>query len=176
LAQSTSSTATVPVSTTQPLSPTVPAVIDAAYIQQVINRLDVVYGDAFRALEADRAISDHVKALLADAFVGRALNGTLADFGREAQTGFTLVRPNPGDPSASVLSVASADPKCVVTKTVFTFDQVYRPGFNTSLPDVYFSLLPAAPSSDGVNSTGWRVAFDGARQDGSEPANICSLT
>jgi hypothetical protein len=171
-------TATVPQATTSTSDPgsgslVRPATIDVAYVQQVIDRLDVLYGDAFRALEADRAVTDRVKQLLSDAFAGHSLDGKTGDFTREVQAGFTLVRPNPGNPRTAVLALLSSSPSCLFVKTRRSLADVYRPGFDTAFEFVFVGFRTAPPSPDGQNRTGWKVVLDGARRDDTAPDDPC---
>ena len=85
----------------------VPAVIDVAYVQRVMDALDRVLGDAIRALvaarEPNREFYDRLRAVYGDPEFARKEEA----FGRTAARGLATIRVDPGNPQTQVTRVIS---------------------------------------------------------------------
>src|SRR5215210_7615219 len=107
--------ATVPrptTTTTTPLSE-VPARIDVAYVQRVMNELDRVLGDALRVLVAKKGPSQEFVDLLRAVYDEPEYSRADASFRSEAASGFETFRDPPGSPTTRVERIIKASSECV---------------------------------------------------------------
>ena len=107
-------TATVPTAvTTTTVDPwAVPAVIDVAYLQRVMDRLDQSLGDALRELVAAKSVDPKVDQILRAIYSDSELPVAERDF--QLHPGdLAKFRTDPGDPASRVTGVLSSTPNCV---------------------------------------------------------------
>jgi len=156
----------------------VPEVIDQAYVQRVVNAYDKVLGDAIRILKRDGAITEdfleHLLAIYTEDEFESQQRGWL-----DALAGGDLEKrpPVPSDPITRIVRVARLDAKCITIEV----DRDFRPTISSGQvpaespePD-YLVLVAKKDGRDpaALNPTPWVMAFDGFKQDGSEPVNSC---
>lgn len=151
----------------------VPEVIDVAYVEKVMAALDRVYGDAIRTLARERQITQAFLERLAAIYTPAEFKLAQDIWVRDVASGLDGLLPNPGDPTTAVNRLARAEPTCVVAAVKRSFAATRsRPDKET--PPWYIALIPrSAPS--GLNPTPWIIAFDGFKDDGSEPRDPCRL-
>ncbi len=168
---------TEPATTTTSVVPVdqVPAVIDVAYVQRVIDALDHVMGDAVRALVAakapDRAFYERLRAVYLDPEFERVQ----AELGRAAAEELTTIRLNPGDPIARVERMISASPNCIFVAAFRSLEPLFTRTPAESETRGFLGLKRRDDSRDPkkLNPTAWTIALDGVRPDGSEPRSPC---
>lgn len=153
----------------------VPAVIDVAYVQRVIDALDHVMGDAVRALVAakapDRAFYERLRAVYLDPEFERVQ----ADFGRLAADELRALREDPGDPVTKVDRLISGASSCVFAKVTRTFGPALRdePAREDTESFLALGLKRAELDPSKRNPTAWAIGFDGSYASGGEPKNPC---
>lgn len=167
-------TATVPpapasTTTTNPYA--VPEVIDAAYVNRVLQGLDAAMGDIVRLVIATRDIPpeavDRVKAVFLDR---EGQNLELAGLSHDLREGFGAYRENPGDRRSTVTEVLAATPSCVFVRVDRDYSEV---GIHQSSKPSreWIVLKPLDPAQDphSYNPTPWAFAAIGVEP----PPNPC---
>ena len=173
-------TATVrnePATTTTSVVPIdqVPAVIDVAYVQRVVDALDHVMGDAVRALVAAKAPDREFYERLRAVYLDPEFERVQTELGRAAAEGLTTIRPNPEDPVANIERVISSSPACIFLAAYRSFEPVFTRRPSASETRGFLGLKRRDDSRDPnhLNPTAWMVVLDGVRPDGSEPRSPC---
>jgi hypothetical protein len=164
--------------TTTPLVPVdqVPAVIDAAYVQRVIDALDHVMGDAVRALVAakapDRAFYERLRAVYLDPEFERVQSS----FGRSAANDLAGFSDTPGDPVTRIGRVITAANDCIFAEVDRDLGPAYKDPPSPEERHAFLGLGTKKPDQDPAsrNPTAWMIGFDGRNADGSEPPNPCA--
>lgn len=152
-------TAPATTATTNPY--TVPAVIDAAYVNRVLAWFDQVEGDVVRHVIAVRTLTPEDVAVL------RAINASdglfqvaLDAYQYTLRTGLGGFLPNPGNVRTVVVEILSAKSSCVYVKVDRDASAVAR-NPNPSLRTEWVALRrldsPPTPS----NPTGWGYVLNG---------------
>ena len=127
----------------------VPAVIDVAYVQAVIDRLDVVIGDAVRVLVGNKGVPNAEFVQLLSAVYGEQQSQRE----QRGYGGFTgedpfPLRADPGNPDAKVTSVVDSSPTCIVLLADHDFAPIYvRPQAGHDIKAVV-ELHPRDPARD----------------------------
>jgi hypothetical protein len=163
--------------TTAPVVPVdqVPAVIDVAYVQRVIDALDHVMGDAVRELVAarvpNRAFYERLRAVYLDPEFQRVQT----DFGADAAAGLKDLREKPGDPITRVERLITATQECIWVADTRDFGAVLRVDPAEETKRGFLALGRRKPELDpsNRNMTAWMIGFDGRRLSGEEPTNPC---
>ncbi|MBW3669004.1 MAG: hypothetical protein KY443_07295 [Actinobacteria bacterium] len=154
----------------------VPAVIDAAYVEKVMAALDRVYGDAIRTLAAERQITEEFLTRLAAIYGDAQFDVAQRAWVRDVADGLDDLHRLPGDPLTVVQRTVRLDADCIVAAVERTFRAVREPV--TSTPQKYIALVPKPEGRDmrSLNPTPWIMSYDGfvAEPAGAEPANPCS--
>ena len=166
-----------PATTTTTLVPVdqVPAVIDVAYVQRVIDVLDHVMGDAVRALVAakapDRAFYERHRAVYLDP----QFDTVQADFGRLAADELRALRENPGDPVTKIDRLITATSPCIFAKVIRTFGPSLNVEPARKDTETWLALGRKRPDFDPSkrNPTAWAIGFDGSNVSGREPKDPC---
>jgi hypothetical protein len=159
-------TATVPpaptsTTTTNPYA--VPEVIDAAYVNRVLEGLDAVVGDIVRLVIATRDIPpeavDRVKAVFLDR---EGQNLELASLSHSLRDGFRGFRENPGNKRSIVKNLMAATPACVFVQVERDYSQVGLQK-NAKPSTEWIVLKPLDPAQDpaSYNPTPWAFAAEG---------------
>ena len=161
-------TATVPMAaTTSTVDPwAVPAVIDVAYLQRVMDRLDQSLGDALRELVAAKSVDPKVDQILRSIYSDSELPVAERDF--QLHPGdLAEFRAVPGNPTSQVSKVLSASAVCVYFYARRHFDAV----FAHAIPDqdTYGWLAIERGSPSALNPTGWRYRHDAGPQPTKDP-------
>jgi len=169
---------TEPATTTTSVFPVdqVPAVIDVAYVQRVIDALDHVMGDAVRALVAarvpDRAFYERLRAVYLDPEFERVQ----ADFGRDAAEGLNDYRASPADPSTHVDRLITGNDECIWVADTRDFGPFlnFVPADDAKRGFLAFGRKRSELDLATRNPTAWMIAYDGRRLNGEEPRNPCA--
>lgn len=154
---------------------TVPAVIDAAYTERVLDVLYAVETEAVREMIQSGAITDRATALVRAAYVPEFADFRTSTYQDEVDAGWPGVRRPPGDGGFSVDAVLTAQPACTFVAGRQDASQVLETP--TELPGVsYVQLVPKVEGVDpeGLNPTPWMIASSLYRPDGSVPEDPCA--
>jgi hypothetical protein len=159
-------TATVPpapasTTTTNPYA--VPEVIDAAYVNRVLEGLDAAVGDIVRLVMRTRDVPpeviDRVKAVYLDR---EGQNLELASLQHSLRDGFRGFQENPGNKRSTVRNVIAAMPTCVFVQVERDYSQVGMQE-NPRPSTEWIVLKPLDPAQDpkSYNPTPWAFAAEG---------------
>jgi hypothetical protein len=161
--------------TTVPADPyAVPAVIDAAYVNRVLEGLDAAVGDVVRIVYRTRDLPPEVFDRLKAIYLEReTMNVLLIGLQDDMRLGFTGYRENPGNKKSTVDELLNASPSCIFVRVTRDYSQV---GTNTQPSVEWIGLKPRdpAPNNSQYNPTPWMVALEGFEADGSQPPNPCA--
>ncbi|MGH9856804.1 MAG: hypothetical protein ACRD4B_03070, partial [Acidobacteriota bacterium] len=171
-ASNTVATEPAPTTTTNPYA--VPEVIDAAYVNRVLAGLDLVMGDANRALLRARTLTADVYDRLRAIYARNSLLQLVVDaIEDEIRKGFSGYRPDPGNRVTTVTRAITAQSTCIFVSVQRDYSAM-SPGPNS--PDLqWVALTPLERSRDphGYNPTSWAMIYDGFTADRSQPENPC---
>jgi hypothetical protein len=149
-------------STTLPPTTLVPTKITVAYVDEVLAKLNHVYGDALRDLVMTRTVSSNIVSAL-KAIYESPLYRTEVQIFREGlkDDGLSNIRLHPGDRKMDVIALVSASRACVFAKVKIDESSVDK----TQVPASHavYEGLKAKPSSqfrNTLNPTPWEFFFD----------------
>lgn len=153
----------------------VPAVIDVAYVEKVMEALDHVYGDAIRILAREREITKEFLEHLAAIYTPSQFEFTQRLWVRDVAAGLEGLRANPGDPRTAVLELLRAERRCILARV----DRDFSPANSAPdrpTPQEYVALVPVIDHAR-HNPTPWTISFDGyiASPAGAPPAEPCDI-
>jgi hypothetical protein len=154
-------------------APSVPEVIDIAYVNRVLAGLDAVMGDVVRLVVKTKTIPpeayDRLRAIYGD---DEWLQLRVDGFQEDLRTGVEGYRPEPGNERTVVAQLLSTTPTCVFAKVLR--DSSAMVANAGSLSTQWVALIRAHASEGSINPTGWVYTYDGFPQDRSEPPNRCT--
>ncbi len=152
----------------------VPAEITVAYLDAVVDRLDVIVGDAFRELVRDRGPNKRFLDLLNAVYDGQELEAQQSEFGRIAARDFENSRSDAGNPVTTVERIIKNEPGCVIVVAQRDFASFFKDPREASTK-AYLAFVPKGSESDpaGLNPTVWSLVFDGGTLDDVEPVTAC---
>ena len=157
----------------------VPATIDIAYVQKVMDALDHVLGDAIRVFVANKGPNQQFIDLLSAVYAGPQYDHEVANYGRlaaEWQSGSTSpIRENPGDPVTRVESLVDSSRTCVVALVDRSFAAVFSSPPTPGTTSAVIQLAPLKHERDRGqhNATAWELTGDGVRSQTSVPDQPC---
>jgi len=153
---------------------TVPAVIDEAYLNEVLRVLNRVDGDATRLIVANRELVPPAAARLRSIYLGEELNNQLRLWNEQIPDGFDEFLSPPGDRNMRVIEISSAGPACTFFVVETDFSAVVKRPPPPSKD--FVALRPKDPGQDvdGYNRTAWAIAFEAVSVDGKDPADPCA--
>ena len=171
---------TATLGTAPPVTPTtdpyaVPPVIDAAYVNRVLEALDAAVGEVVRIVVREKRIpqeaADRLQALYLDE---RRIQLELDSFQDDMRDNFRSYRTEPGNQDSTVLDLISGTPTCIFAKIRRDYSMVGTAIADNSITQ-WVGLKPRDPSRDlrGFNPTPWAIVVDGFQQDLSQPKNPC---
>jgi hypothetical protein len=168
-------TATLAQATTTTDPWAVPAVIDVAYLQRVMDRLDQSLGDALRELVAAKAVDTKVETIFQAIYGQPEFNRTNSDFAGIAQHDLDKYRSVPGNPLTTVGRILSSAGSC----TFFTATRTLAPALVSAPPEAdthaFLALRrPNVPPDDLANPTGQVLVLDALTRSGATPKDPCS--
>ena len=166
-----------PATTTSTVVPVdqVPAVIDVAYVQRVIDALDRIEGAAVRELvrarEPNREFYEAIRAIYLDPQFDRVQ----ASYGRSAAQEMVELKPDPGDPVTTIDRLISTTGDCVFAGATRDFGPILKEPPIEERKKVYVGLGLKKPELDPArrNPTAWMIGLDGTTSSGEEPPNPC---
>jgi hypothetical protein len=153
----------------------VPAVIDVAYVQRVIDALDRIEGAAVRELvrarEPNREFYETIRAIYLDPQFDRVH----ASYGRSAAQEMVELRTDPGDPVTTIERLISATGDCIFATASRDFGPILKVPPTEERKKVYlgFGLEKAELDPARRNPTAWMIGLDGTTSSGEEPRNPC---
>ena len=151
----------------------VPATIDVAYVQAVMNSLDKVTGDAVRVFVAQRGPNKEWYETFRAVFDEPFFSSIERDFGSYAANGLKPLRPSPGNPMTTVKRVVDSSPSCIVAEIDRTYSALYTtpPG----RPEGFIQLRLKKQDRDVAarNSTNWAIVSDVDAQGAQIPEDPC---
>lgn len=169
----TGGTATVPPTPTTADPWAVPAVIDTAYLQRVMDRLDRSLGDAFREMVTAKAVDPKVDQILSALYAGDELTRTEQAF-RTAATHLDKYRTVPGNPSTTIQTLLSNNHRCIYFKASRSLAAAFvnTPPARDSIAYVAIQSVPTA-STGTTNPTHWVLILDALSPTGTIPGDPC---
>lgn len=155
----------------------VPAVIDAAYVEKVMAALDHVYGDAIRILARERKITqdflEHLVAIYGDAQFDR----TQQIWVRDVAAGLPGLSAIPGNPRTVLQQIVRNDVQCLLLRVDRDFSATHEAP-DTPVPQEFVALSSKQDKQDPrmLNPTPWVMTFDGyiATPAGAMPEKPCA--
>ena len=153
----------------------VPAVIDVAYVQRVIDALDHVEGDAVRALvsarEPNLAFYERIRAIYLDPQFDRVQTS----YGRSAAQEMIELRDHPEDPVTRIDQNIKVTGDCVFAAVTRDFGPILKVPPTDELKKGYIGFGLKKPELDPSrrNPTAWMIGLDGTTSSGEEPSDPC---
>ena len=167
-----------PATTTTSVVPVdqVPAVIDVAYVQRVIDALDRVMGDAVRALVAAKAPDRKFYERLRAVYLDPEFERVQASFGRSAANELAGFSDSPGNPVTRIGRIITAANDCIFAEVDRNLGPAYKDPPTQEERHTFLGLGVKKTEHDAAsrNPTAWMIGFDGQNLDGSEPPNPCT--
>ena len=171
-------TATIPAAvTTTTVDPwAVPAVVDVAYLQRVMDRLDQSLGDALRELVAAKSVDPKVDQILRAIYADPELSRSEHDYAAIATSGLANFRPVPGDPATTVQHVFSHSSDCAYfTARITLAASLVRPPPEAQTHSFVALRRAGLPSRLlVVNPTGFVIVLAGISTSTSTPKDPCA--
>lgn len=156
---------TVPATTSTSVGFETPSIVDAPYVQRVVDELFRLEGEAARYLYAKKQPDAEFNARL-DAILGEPALATAKTFyGRGAAEGFTNFANPPGNPKAKVQTVLEATPECILVRASIDFRPLFIEADRTD-PNGFIQLHLADLLP--LNLTGWGIVGAGVPADPKE--------
>jgi len=152
----------------------VPAVIDVAYVQAVIDRLDVVIGDAVRVLVGNKGVPNAEFVQLLSAVYGdKQFQREQEDYGS-----YTGLEPYPlkeGHPITKIVQLLGSSPTCMVVEAQRDYGPTYVSAPTGRDTDAVMEFNPKHPERDpgSRNPTMWAVTVEGFKRDSKVKDNPC---
>ena len=148
----------------------VPAHITTAYVQRVLNALDVVDGDATRLIVANRSLVKpallRLEAIDSKSWFGSVTNVWAGDLA----SGLKSYRPDPGNQRDLVTNVISANSDCVFVRALTDYSAI---SIKAQRPVINYIVLRAGPGTSSFNPTPWIVDIEGSNSKGLQPTDPC---
>ncbi|HVL27121.1 MAG TPA: hypothetical protein VM390_03165 [Acidimicrobiales bacterium] len=162
--------------TTHPYA--VPPVIDAAYVNRVLEGLDKAYGDILRHTIQVRTISDEaVQRLRALYAQDRDVQLRVDLFQELIRLNFRGLRIPPGNQTTRIDHLFTASPGCIFARVVRDSTGVAEASPGNETRTYWVGLVPIDPTRNAIllNDTGWAYTFEGFPPPGfPDPPNQCA--
>jgi hypothetical protein len=152
----------------------VPPVIDAAYVNRVLEAIDAGVGEVVRIVYRTRDLPPEVFDRLKALYLEReTINTLLIGLQDDMRLGFPGYRQNPGNTKSRVDALLNSSPSCIFVRVTRDYSQV---GTNSEPSVEWIGLKPRDPTRapNHYNPTPWMVALEGFQRDGSQPPNPCT--
>ncbi len=153
----------------------VPATIDVAYVQAVMNSLDKVTGDAVRVFVAQRGPNKEWYETFRAVFEEDLFKKLESEFGNFAARGLEPLKPAPENPRTTVKRLIDSSPTCIVAEVDRSFGPLLRePPLPDAIPGfVQLNIKRLERDPGGRNATGWSLVADIDAKGSSIPENPC---
>ena len=168
----------------EPTTPTtsdpyaVPAVIDAAYVNRVLEGIDAAVGDIFRLVIQTRDIPPEVIDRVKAVYLHREdMNFLLTGLQHNLSTEFAGYRPNPGNRRSTVQEMIAASPSCVFVRVSRDYSEQLATSERVQGAS-WIGLAPKDPTSDPAhfNPTPWVVTLESLVSDAKQPVSPCGAS
>ncbi len=167
---------TATLGTVPPVTPTtdpyaVPAVIDEAYVNRVLEALDAANGDVLRLVVRERTIPTEALDRLRALYLDEELLQLQIDVPQsDLRRGLSGIRAEPGNQRTIVKQMITIKPSCLYVRADRDSAQVAtnpRPELRT----IWIGLVPMDESRDVAqyNPTPWAFVYEGFQRDLSAP-------
>lgn len=156
-------TTTIPATTTTTDPFAVPAVIDVAYAQRVLENIYRLDGEAVRYAYAKKVLDAELDARLVAIFGGPALEEARRILKENAAERFVRFADPPGYPKVSVIEIVQATPLCMVVRANLDFGSYYK---RVQAPDPQVVVELRTADVEPFNPTGWGVLVAGRPRPG----------
>jgi hypothetical protein len=168
-------TATVPQETTTTNPYAIPPVIDEAYVNRVLAGLDHAVGDAVRRVVRTKLIDEDIFNRFKAAYAGDAYQLQLNLVQRDLLTGFKGYKDVPGDQKTTVARLITVRQSCIFAEVLKDFSSIAVTPSGV-LSTEWIALVPVGATTEAgnYNPTPWMFAYDGFRQDRSQPPDPCA--
>jgi hypothetical protein len=168
---------TAPPQTTTTNPYAIPPVIDAAYVNRVLEGLDHAQGEVVRLIVRTRTIPPEAIERLKTLYASRELLQREIDgYQDELRGGLANFRPEPGNTRTTVIEMISNSSTCLyfkVDRDYSLVSDVANPAFRTQ----WIALVSRSPSGSdvsGYNPTPWAFIYEGFTRNLTAPArNPC---
>jgi hypothetical protein len=160
--------------TTHPYA--VPPVIDATYVNRVLEGLDKAYGDIVRLVLNSRGLVPQASAQLRSLFgTDRELQLELDRFQEDMRSGFRGYRNPPGNQRTFVDHIVAASSECIFARVLRDYSAVSQV-LAVETEWVALSRLDISRDPTGFNTTGWAYTYHGFPPPGfPDPPNQCHV-
>jgi hypothetical protein len=160
--------------TTDPYA--VPPVIDAAYVNRVLEALDAAVGDVVRLIIRTHDVSPEVFDRLGAVYLRREdVNLFLSSIQRSMREGFTGFRADPGNKRSTVAELLSASTSCIYVRVARDYSQVANhPDPGPSMEWVGLQPRDSSRSPYNYNPTPWMIALEGVTSNLTQPPSPCA--
>ena len=170
---------TATLGTAPPVTPTtdpyaVPAVIDAAYVNRVLEGLDAAVGDVVRMVVREKRIPREAAERLQAIYIDKdAWQLEIDLLQRDSFQNFSSYKPDPGNQKTVVTRLITASPLCVFAEVERDYSPVgISPDANLSRQ--WIALKPVTNQDpEKYNITSWGYVYDGFTPNRTEPPNPC---
>ncbi len=162
--------------TTVPADPyAIPPVIDAAYVNRVLEGIDAAVGEVVRIVYRTRDVPPEVIDRLKAIYLERDdINLQLASLQHDLRQRFAGYRENPGNVRSSVDQTITVSRSCVFVRIARNYSEVVMaPDKTPSIEWIGLKPRDSARDPNQYNPTPWMVAVEGLRSDGAPPPNPC---
>lgn len=171
-------TATVspaPATTTTTNPYAIPEVIDAAYVNRVLEGLDAAVGDIVRLVVRTRDIPPEVFDRLKAVYLNRDdMSLFLSGIQRDLRLGFAGYKPNPGNAKTTVDQLLSVSQSCVYVRVKRDYSEVATNSpSEAKIEWIGLQPLDRALDPHQYNPTPWIMNLEGVRSDGGQPPSPC---
>ncbi|HEX7167976.1 MAG TPA: hypothetical protein VF230_13445 [Acidimicrobiales bacterium] len=151
----------------------IPAVIDEAYAQKVVNELDRIDGAATRIVVSEGRFTEDAATHVAAVYLQPELDEQLRLWTDDVRDGLEEYLAPPGDVRSTVTRVLVAKPGCIQVEVDRDFSDVARDADKSALS--FMTLLPKNGSQDrrSLNATPWMVAAAVTNTTAPPPHDAC---
>lgn len=151
----------------------VPATIDKAYAQAVIDALDKAMGEAIKVFVRDKGPSTEFEARVRAIHNGPGADTEVEGWQRMAAQDMENIRPEAGSPRTTVRDLLGATQTCIYFTATRDFSSVFVANQATGgTPYIELFRKQPVPDKYGANRTAWAIVAD-RTANGDVPANPC---
>jgi hypothetical protein len=151
----------------------IPSPITAAYVQRVLNELDIISGEAIGIVVAQGSLVPDAARQLRAISTSVSFNQQSMIMLNQIDAGLSNYRVPPGPVRDTVDLLISADRACIFASLTRDFSALEKKPDPS--PTTYVVLRPRAPGDDpmNLNPTPWVIDFLGFNKSGAPIANSC---
>ncbi|MCU1460234.1 MAG: hypothetical protein JWO37_309 [Acidimicrobiales bacterium] len=149
-------TAAATTTTTDPYA--IPATIDVAYVQRVMDAIDPLLGKAAQALVREKSVTGEWAKYARAALDDKGLAS--AKYGAQLELGVNLrdVKPTPGQPRTTVQAIVASGPSCVAARAFRDSSELTTLPHSSGDSNIELRLVQEAWDPENLNPTPWVVS------------------